>query len=272
MQRSIKGQVMPRSIVKALVNRTLDAAGFELVRTRAAEQSYRGDGITLFGRNLSFLRDPKFMAAYARGENSGHIYDVAPGKGLGAEFRTYVECWAARECLRLDGDFVCCGVNTGVIPLAICEYLDFNESEKTFWLFDTYNGVPESQMSDIEREGDRPSIVARLYQECFATAQKNFAPFHRARLVRGTVPDTLNKVDIPKVAYLSIDMNIAYPEIKAIEHFWPKLSAGAIVILDDYAFSLHEERHDAMDSFAQSVGVRILTMPTGQGLLIKPQK
>jgi hypothetical protein len=64
-------------------------------------------------------------------------------------------------------------------------------------------------------------------------------------------------------------MNIAYPERKAIEHFWPKLSTGALVVLDDYAWRGYEEQMQSMDEFARSVGVQILTLPTGQGLIVK---
>lgn len=109
-----------------------------------------------------------------------------------------------------------------------------------------------------------------MYPECFDLAKQNFAPFKNAQLVRGKVPDTLGLVQIDKVAYLSIDMNITYPERKAIEHFWPKLSSGAIVILDDYGFAPYIEQKESMDDFAQSVGIRVAMLPTGQGMMIKP--
>src|SRR5262249_37785130 len=106
--------------------------------------------------------------------------------------------------------------------------------------------------------------------ECYEMVSRNFAPFPRAVLVQGKVPDTLSSVAIDKVAYLSIDMNIAYPERKAIEHFWPKLSSGACVVLDDYGWRGYEAQRDTMDDFGRAVGVEILMLPTGQGLVIKP--
>jgi hypothetical protein len=57
--------------------------------------------------------------------------------------------------------------------------------------------------------------------------KKAFAPFPRAILVRGRIPETLQSVTIDRVAYLSSDMNIALSERAAIEFFWPKLSPGA---------------------------------------------
>lgn len=65
-------------------------------------------------------------------------------------------------------------------------------------------------------------------------------------------------------------MNIAEPERAAIEHFWPKLVSGAPVLLDDYGMVNHEPQKEAMDEFASKKGVKIFTVPTGQGLLMKP--
>jgi O-methyltransferase len=46
---------------------------------------------------------------------------------------------------RTTGDFVECGVNTGIFSLAVCEYVDFNRLDKSLWLFDTYKGFQSSK-------------------------------------------------------------------------------------------------------------------------------
>jgi hypothetical protein len=65
-------------------------------------------------------------------------------------------------------------------------------------------------------------------------------------------------------------MNIANPEVAAMEFFWEKLVPGAVVLLDDYGFQDYCEQQQALDEFALSKGVSIATLPTGQGLLLKP--
>jgi predicted O-methyltransferase YrrM len=109
----------------------------------------------------------------------------------------------------------------------------------------------------------------RMYPECYEIARANFSPYPHVHLIRGVVPDTLSTAEVHKVAYLSIDMNIAKPERAAIEYFWPKLVTGAVVVLDDYAWQGYEEQKATMDEFATAVGTEILTVPTGQGLLLK---
>jgi len=235
-----------------------------------ATPSYDADGLKTWSKNIGFLTDSRFLSAYERGFNSGHAFFRPDGSPIHSiQWRVAVTCWAATHGAKLDGDFVECGVNTGCHSLAICEYLDFNALDKKFYLFDTYCGLPEEQMSISER----PIHIGgneRFYPECYEIARANFAPFPNAILVRGKVPDTLRSVDIDRVAYLSIDMNLAYPEKCALEHFWPKMTSGAIAVFDDYAWAGYDEQKEAHDAFAAGCGTEILTLPTGQGLLIKP--
>lgn len=244
-----------------------------IARELQPEPSYNGDGLRVVGRSVTWLHDPSFQKAYAAGMNSGHHIMRARGStdDIHIEWRVHLCCWAAQHALHLDGDFVECGVNTGITSLAVCNFLDFNKTGRTFYLFDTYDGIPESQMSATERP-NRVAENASYYEDCYDVAKRNFAPFPKAQLVRGTVPETLATVKIDRVAYLHLDMNIAHPERAAIEHFWPKLAPSAVVMLDDYGHSGYEEQRQTMDDFAAKVGVRIATLPTGQGMIIKPAR
>ena len=57
------------------------------------------------------------------------------------------------------------------------------------------------------------------------------------------------------------DMNCAYPERAALEHFSELLSPGAYDG-NDYAQAL-------LDCAASSLGNRILSLPAGQGLIVR---
>ena len=72
-----------------------------------------------------------------------------------------------------------------------------------------------------------------------------------------------------RVAFLSLDMNCTIPEIGAAEYFWQRICSGGIIILDDDGHTLHCEQQKAFDHFARDRGVRVLALPTGQGLIFK---
>ena len=230
--------------------------------------TYDSDSLRVWRKGAGFLNDLRFQAAYRRGMFSGHKLGRKAGVDLHIEWRVHTILWAATQAAKLPGDFVECGVNTGIFSLAICEYLRFNSLNKNFYLFDTYSGIPSEQLGESGMKRGR--TLNSVYEECYETARSNFAEFPRAILVRGRVPETLTDVSISEVCYLSIDMNIAEPEIAALNHFWPRLTPGAPVVLDDYGWNGHLPQRVAMDEFAASKGLTVLELPTGQGLLIKP--
>jgi len=243
--------------------------------TSVPPPSYDADYLVTYHKSLDFLDDPRFRRAYARGViESGH--HIARERGstddIHIEWRVHVVLWAAAHAAKLSGDFVECGVNTGMYSVAVCDYLDFASLDRRFWLFDTFAGIPLDQISEQERDLGRLAENEAWFSECFEVAQRNFAPYPNATLVRGTVPETLSTVDIGDVAYLSLDMNIAEPEAAAFAFFWDKLVPGAPVVIDDYGWSGFRPQKDAIDELAAERGVEVLTLPTGQGLVLRPPR
>jgi O-methyltransferase len=234
--------------------------------------TYNADGIATTSKNTEFLEDPRFRRAYRRGMQSGHRINhlTDPENDLHIEWRVAIALWAATHATHLPGDFVECGTYTGILSLAICDYLNFNALDKDFYLFDTFEGVPLAQIQEAEDRAYRERVNRAWYSDCFHLAERNFSPFPRVHLVQGIVPDTLMSVEIERVSYLSIDMNIAYPERAALEHFWPRLVSGGIIVFDDHGFHGHELQKATHDDFARAHGVEIFMLPTGQGLLLKP--
>ena len=65
-------------------------------------------------------------------------------------------------------------------------------------------------------------------------------------------------------------MNSSTPEVAALDALWPRLTPGAVVLFDDWGYSGFEPQHEAMGAFAREHGLPIASLPTGQGLLLKP--
>jgi hypothetical protein len=183
----------------------------------------------------------------------------------------HVALWCAGHALTLPGDFVECGVWRGVLSTAIMEYYRWNELDRRFFLFDTFKGFDEKQVSDEEIAKGNMAHFRRHYQtDVYHDTIANFAEYKNVEIVRGPVPDTLPSETIDRVCYLSIDMNNAAPEIAAGEYFWDRLSPGAPILLDDYGFVTYEAQKRAWDKFAADHRTAVLALPTGQGLILKP--
>lgn len=229
---------------------------------------YRGDGLGVKNRSLDFMQNDQFDAAWERSTKA--IMDVTESPVPDVRWRAHIALWAAVNGLRLEGDFVECGVFTGILSSVICHYLNFNSVEKHFYLFDTWNGVPTNGLDESERK------VADLFnpyyheREVFDGVRKNFSTFQNCHLVRGELPGTLSQVNIEKISYLSIDLNNATFERACIEILWPMLTSGAIAVLDDYNFSSCHLQRKMWDDFAADQHLMVAALPTGQGILIKP--
>jgi hypothetical protein len=230
---------------------------------------FYSDGLAVQGKNLSRLQEKAFDDAFREATRlnaagwDGAVPDI--------RWRAHVCCWAAKNALWLEGDFVECGVHTGLLSLTVAHFIEFAKLDRKFWLLDTFKGIPLEHLSAGEKS-HAAELNQEVYFDCYDLTRRNFEPFPNARLVRGVLPDSLAETQIDKIAYLSIDLNNAVAEMATIERLWPKISPGAIIVLDDYAFQGYENQHSAWNTFAQSKNLMILTIPTGQGLLIKPAK
>lgn len=231
-----------------------------------AKPSYADDGL-ISQHIVSFMSDPKFLQAYKLGRATGAL-NSHPGD---IHFRAYISCWAAKYAMKLDGDFVECGVGKGLLSKAICNYLDFENSSKKFYLFDTFEGIPIEDALDIQEKTNIEFLnKTHFNSDYFEKVCATFAEYQNVVLIKGRVPLTFSAVELQKVAYISIDMNNAIAEIAAIEYLWKRLVIGGIVVLDDYAYGPEFLiQKDAWDKFAKKIGFDVLTLPTGQGLIIK---
>jgi len=230
---------------------------------------YAQDGLVSV-HSHTFIRDPLFIKAYARGVQAIGGVDTYQW-----HWRIHIGLWVANVASRLEGDFVECGVNKGFLSSAIMEYLDWNSLDRDFYLLDTFAGLDERFVSGSERkfgalQKNAESLRSGFYVRGVDEVRANFAQWPRARIVEGAVPETLEQVTASRVAYLHLDMNCAPPEVAALTHFWDKLVQGAPVLLDDYAYFGFTPQKLAMDDFARAHGVTVCSLPTGQGLLIKP--
>lgn len=231
------------------------------------DMMYAEDGLAVTGRGVDFLDDPLFAEAYRIGKAAGSWGVVAGSFDM--RWRVYVACWAAHKAAGLKGDFVECGVNRGWLSRSVIHYVDFGRLSKTFYLLDTFEGIYEPYLSETERQRGLTNENFQ-YTDCYADVVETFKPFPNVKLVRGPVPDTLPLVDTNTVSYLSIDMNNVMPEIAAAEYFWDRLVSGAVMLLDDYGHQNHIEQKVGFDDFAARKRVKVLPLPTGQGLIFKP--
>jgi hypothetical protein len=267
--------------LKRVIRKFIEMTGYTIVAVPASPvvadagvasaevAAYDQDGLWSI-HNHEFMQDPAFCKAYERGCRAAS-FDAH------WHWRVHIGLWAAYIASKLAGDFVECGVNRGFLSSAIMEFLDWDSLGKTFYLLDTFAGLDPRYVAPEDCRGDALSMnefrlkSGRQVRDV-ESVRANFSCWKNTRIVQGSIPETLSQVETPVVAYLHLDMNCSPPEVAALTFFWDRLVAGAVVFLDDHAYWGYESQKYALDAFAKLKNVMIASLPTGQGLLVKPTK
>ena len=184
-----------------------------------------------------------------------------------SNWRVYINQIASSHGLNIRGDFVDCGVHFGCNAISNITYTNFELSNKKYYLIDTFSGLSPQFNNDPLYESYKNSYnEGGLYE----LAISRFSKFSNVKLIKGVIPDILNTLNIKNVCYLHINLDAIFPEIEAFKYFWPKMSLGAIVILDDInAPGQHVLQYEAFQKQCEQMGLKMISLPTGQCMVIK---
>lgn len=212
---------------------------------------FTGDNLFTYGRNLSFLDDVRFMEAFNK--------NVETDIERAIIWRNYVLCWAARNSMRIEGDFVECACYKGITARIVCDYVEIGNSDKHYYLYDLFEHTPDMIHHSL------PELGSDLYTK----VKQRFSDLERVHVTQGPVPEVLKQIAPEKIALLHIDLNNAPAEIGALELLFDRVSPGGAIILDDYGWLAYRAQKEAEDPFFEKHGYRVLELPTGQGMVIK---
>jgi hypothetical protein len=148
----------------------------------------------------------------------------------------------------------------------------FKKNIDTLYLFDTFKGIPTGNLKKDEIEHVK-NLNSDLYSENTYDYVKNlFVDYPFVNIVKGELPNSLNQsnIDLENIKFLHIDLNNSFAEIESIKILYEKLLIGAPVILDDYCYSEnYRDQKTAWDIFIKTKNLKILSLPTGQGVFFK---
>jgi hypothetical protein len=220
--------------------------------------------------NHEFMNDPAFQSAYARSVRAAR-------QDFRIHWRIHTILWATHAAMQLDGDFVECGVGWGIMSSAVMTYTDWDNTGRKFYLLDTFSGVDSRYVAPLEiafgaLDNHESYVQSGIYPPSADVVIENFSEWKNIEIIVGPVPETLDQIKAERIAYLHIDMNCSPPEVAAVDYLWDRLVPGALIVLDDYAFVGFRQQKLAMDALAESKGVKVFSLPTGQGLIIRPPK
>ena len=148
----------------------------------------------------------------------------------------------------IPGAIVECGVWRGGSAVLCARALQGEGvTDRDLYLYDTYEGMVEPTDKDVNHKGETAHSKWERDQAddhnewCYAAldvVRANMArtgyPAERIHYVEGKVEDTIPGVAPEQVALLRLDTDLYESTLHELQHLWPRLSPGGILIIDDY--------------------------------------
>ena len=168
-----------------------------------------------------------------------------------------------KKTVNLHGDIVECGVfkGTSLIRFATLREL-YKKKSRRIVGFDTFGKFPSAEFSkDVKL---RSKFVKQSGNESISTNQlmrilKNKKIDTNVELIKGditkTIPEYLERYPKLKISLLNLDVDLYEPSKVILENFYPRLTKGGVLILDDYGVFPGETK--AVNEFLRNKKIKI---------------
>jgi hypothetical protein len=189
--------------------------------------------------------------------------------------------WSLLQAVRyvtdesVPGDFVECGVWRGGSVMAMArELTNLARTDRSFWLYDTFEGMTAPTERDIEATsgvsatqllettevGDGNNVWCVASRDDVETNLRLTGyPMDRFRFVQGDVAQTL-RAEVPEqIAILRLDTDWYESTKVGLEVLYPRLVAGGVCIFDDYGH--WQGARQAVDEYFAEQGIRPFMHP-----------
>ena len=223
-------------MIKSIIKSIAGTLGYEIRRTRTPLVP----GASSLS-NIDLYR-PLFSPWFGKGE-FGRYYEVAAPKTLVSADRCYVLYRLLLQAINVRGDVWECGVYKGGTAAMIAAILKDHSPSKRLYLFDTFEGMPETdQERDLHKCGD--------FSDTTAEAVAAYVRCDDLCVIRkGFIPATFAGLESASIAFAHIDVDIYRSILDSLNFIWPRLSVGGFVIFDDYGHPSCPGARTAVDEF-----------------------
>lgn len=174
-------------------------------------------------------------------------------------------CWTiwqtAAQALHVDGDVMEAGVFQGGTAVLLREAMRSFPS-KTLLLFDSFEGM--QRVSGVDRHDRNDFADTSLH-----AVRSLVGDDARVHFYKGWVPDTFAGLEDRRFCFAHIDLDLYESVCDTLAFVYPRLSAGGVVVFDDYGFASCPGARKAVDEFFADRPEKPLALLTGQALVTK---
>jgi O-methyltransferase len=243
-------------MLRRFILRTLNKLGYQLIRLEPVGPSPQAQPIP----DAACYRP--FFNPWLWDDDFNNVFCVIAPRTIVSAERCYVLWTLALQALNCPGAFIECGVYQGGTARLFAEIIARHDRNRRLHLFDTFEGMPATGPSDLHQQGDFADTS--LSQVRRFVDHPNIATFYP-----GLIPETFSGLKSERIAFAHIDVDIYQSVLDCCEFIYPRLSAGGVVVFDDYGFPTCPGARRAVDEFFSNIPERPLILSTAQAVVIR---
>ena len=202
-----------------------------------------------------WMEDSEFRSIYNK---------LSPGNPYSQDRKNVIREFA-RMVRGVDGDLAECGCYEGVSAWFMANELP----SVHLHLFDSFAGLSEPAGEDQAHSDSYFSWNAGDLCAPESKVRENLATFNSITIYKGWIPERFHEVQDLKFRLVHIDVDLYQPTKDSIEFFFPRMSKGGVMIFDDYGMTSCPGAYKAVEDYMQDKSEYVLSLPTGQGVVIK---
>jgi hypothetical protein len=218
-------------------------------------------------RTFYLQHRPDFDLAYGRFAPSGPLH-AAWVRGMEANNwgdlnRLYFLYLNLQRLLRagVQGDLAELGVFRG----NSAKLLHQLAPDRELWLFDTFAGFDDADVS-----AEATAVKRRDFADTSLAAVRSFVgDSERVHYVEGRFPDTAAALpEGRRFAFVHLDCDLYQPIRAGLEHFYPRLARGGLMVIHDYGSGHWPGVAQAVDEFLAGKPETLLLVPDKSGTAV----
>lgn len=255
-------------ILTVIINGTLRTFGLEMRRIRPPGVRYE--------KNMLYEADDRYYALRAKGLAETESPD---GKTKSIE-KQYNTIQLLRLVLPLKGCIAECGTFKGLGSFMFCHTLRGHDPEydgKDFHIFDSFEGLSQPEAKDVI-DDTRIGATGQAYMAAGAFyggldhVRHALREFPAIEFHKGWIPEGFKDLPERQYRFVHIDVDLYQPTRDSLEYFYPRLCEGGVIVCDDYAHLQWPGARKALDEYCDPKGIPVLSLTTGQGVIIKRER
>lgn len=204
-------------------------------------------------QNQPIWRWPKAMASLARIKVPSALAAPAQPQPAGSANINLIFAQLERTA-QVAGNIAECGVFQGATIIPMARWLQDTASDKHIFGCDSFAGFDDSIAPDLALGGAHTEQrrVAGFSRTSLAYVSNKLQDFDVAAtvsLIPGYFADTLDQLADQQFAFVHLDCDIYQSYLDCLAFFYPRLSSGGIILLDEYDDPSWPGCNKAVDEF-----------------------